>query len=683
MELRIQSAATPPPSLRGNDSSGEEGASLFDEMLRAASSSAASPPPPQSPPNAPPQSLSPNNSPEDRGSTSANRDADAPLENLDRGGDHTQQYSPKPEQEVSTTPTKLDAESLKQLTAQHEGLEQVSEPDPHPRQLEPVPSKTPRTNPVKKEITVLQTDTEEGQAHATEQDDSSSVDPGDLLGLSAPPWATVPTRSMVVPQERPAAVPEKIEKELAFASDEISPLISDQPQPGSATVPSILNSIEPGQEVLAISPVQRHGQAIPTPNSLQWSPPTSRVQVRTPGGANGAAAAGTQAAAAQPPAAIAQTTPAPFQPVNVPAGPASTQNGPANPPVPKLVVKLNTAFLPGARILAQSSTVVPSPIVAAQLTNSQQRPLAAAGASSSTRDRAAPRVSARRGSVAAAGVVAKGVASKAPDKDGLVVNKRVANSPEAGANTTVASPESVNGAATEKSDLPLSSDLKSHVDLASSAQVQESETALASRSALQSIEPAAPSATDHAGARTVSGEGLSRIDGTTTSNGSQARSDLAGDGQGVGLRVVDRVRLVQRVSKALQVAMERGNPLRVRLSPPELGTLRLEITLKNGVMRAKAETETQSARELLLDNIRSLQDRLAQQNIKLEHFDVELMDRQGGRADTFPREQQGDADQSRRRRKTDGEGIRAVRGNSPTGSGRGQRIDPGGLNVII
>jgi flagellar hook-length control protein FliK len=94
---------------------------------------------------------------------------------------------------------------------------------------------------------------------------------------------------------------------------------------------------------------------------------------------------------------------------------------------------------------------------------------------------------------------------------------------------------------------------------------------------------------------------------------------------------MDRVRFVQRVERAFAAVGNRGGSIRLRLNPPELGSLQLEITVRKGVMKARVETETPAAKNLLMDNLSLLRDRLAQQDIQVQQFDVELMDRgQGG-----------------------------------------------------
>ncbi len=52
--------------------------------------------------------------------------------------------------------------------------------------------------------------------------------------------------------------------------------------------------------------------------------------------------------------------------------------------------------------------------------------------------------------------------------------------------------------------------------------------------------------------------------------------------------------------------------------------MRLEIAVNQGALTAKIETDNQSARQLLLDNLPALRERLAEQNIKIERFDVDV-----------------------------------------------------------
>lgn len=99
---------------------------------------------------------------------------------------------------------------------------------------------------------------------------------------------------------------------------------------------------------------------------------------------------------------------------------------------------------------------------------------------------------------------------------------------------------------------------------------------------------------------------------------------------GVEISEADRARFVQRVARALHSIGEDGGQLRLRLSPPELGSMRLEITVNQGVLAAHIEAETPHARQLLLDNLPALRERLQEQNIKVERFDVDVTGQSSG-----------------------------------------------------
>jgi flagellar hook-length control protein FliK len=99
-----------------------------------------------------------------------------------------------------------------------------------------------------------------------------------------------------------------------------------------------------------------------------------------------------------------------------------------------------------------------------------------------------------------------------------------------------------------------------------------------------------------------------------------------------GLSEIDRVRFVQRVARAFQSVGEREGEIRLKLSPPELGALKLEVSIRNGVLNARLEAETTTARNLLLDNLPQLKERLAEQNVKIESFEVDVRDHTQGQA---------------------------------------------------
>ena len=75
----------------------------------------------------------------------------------------------------------------------------------------------------------------------------------------------------------------------------------------------------------------------------------------------------------------------------------------------------------------------------------------------------------------------------------------------------------------------------------------------------------------------------------------------------------------------MEAAPQRGGLLRLRLRPPELGSLRLEVSLQDGNLSARIETETQAAKTLLLDQLPQLRDRLAEQGFRVARFDVDVV----------------------------------------------------------
>ncbi len=99
------------------------------------------------------------------------------------------------------------------------------------------------------------------------------------------------------------------------------------------------------------------------------------------------------------------------------------------------------------------------------------------------------------------------------------------------------------------------------------------------------------------------------------------------------LTTAEASRFVGRVSKAFQSAQDNGGVVKLRLSPPELGALRIELSVSKGALSARLETENPAARAILLDNLPALRERLAEQQIRIDHFNVDVG---GGQHDGAP-----------------------------------------------
>jgi flagellar hook-length control protein FliK len=143
----------------------------------------------------------------------------------------------------------------------------------------------------------------------------------------------------------------------------------------------------------------------------------------------------------------------------------------------------------------------------------------------------------------------------------------------------------------------------------------------------------------------------------------------------------DRARLVQRVARAFQSVGANDGSVKLRLSPPELGSLRIEIKVDGGQMTARLDAETPAARDTLLDNLPQLRDRLQQQDIKVVRFDVGLLGQSPGDSPQTPHRDFGSGGSARQTPATvDAGSTGEVSAAATTGSS----VDgASGLNVVI
>jgi flagellar hook-length control protein FliK len=144
------------------------------------------------------------------------------------------------------------------------------------------------------------------------------------------------------------------------------------------------------------------------------------------------------------------------------------------------------------------------------------------------------------------------------------------------------------------------------------------------------------------------------------------------------------VRFAHRVARAFESIGDRGGTVRLRLHPPELGSLRVEVTVRAGAMTARLEAETAAAKSLLLESLPALRDRLGEQNIRVERFDVDLADRSAGGSDDRFRGDAGPRDHHHRQSQS----PQPAGGEAATGDVAGRRglfpyAVPGRLDVII
>ena len=88
----------------------------------------------------------------------------------------------------------------------------------------------------------------------------------------------------------------------------------------------------------------------------------------------------------------------------------------------------------------------------------------------------------------------------------------------------------------------------------------------------------------------------------------------------------ERIRLVQRVARSFARLGPTGGQINLRLHPPQLGSLNVQVRLEGRSMTAKLTTETSAARDAILESLPVLRGRLAEQGYEVSQFQVEVAD---------------------------------------------------------
>jgi len=145
----------------------------------------------------------------------------------------------------------------------------------------------------------------------------------------------------------------------------------------------------------------------------------------------------------------------------------------------------------------------------------------------------------------------------------------------------------------------------------------------------------------------------------------------------------ERARFVQRVARAFESMGDRNGTIRMALHPPELGALKLHLSVRKGAMEARVEVETENARSLLVENLPALRERLAEQNIKVERFDVDFMNRSMGGSSQDAGQQSHSQEQARGRDQTS-PSFQEKKQNAPVESASPvRRSSPDRLDILI
>jgi flagellar hook-length control protein FliK len=109
--------------------------------------------------------------------------------------------------------------------------------------------------------------------------------------------------------------------------------------------------------------------------------------------------------------------------------------------------------------------------------------------------------------------------------------------------------------------------------------------------------------------------------------------------------------------------------------------MRLEVALQDGALSARIETETQAVKNLLLDQLPQLRDRLTEHGFRIERFDVDVSQQQSADTPWHSRETDDPRSGGAARRRSGA--VATSTAESPASITRLVNAQPGKLNVVI
>lgn len=153
---------------------------------------------------------------------------------------------------------------------------------------------------------------------------------------------------------------------------------------------------------------------------------------------------------------------------------------------------------------------------------------------------------------------------------------------------------------------------------------------------------ATPPSTPSSNAATASeNRGVDRLQGTNTTtprnevaserNESTNRTEQANRGEQTREKsAVDQrqqIRLIQRVVRGFERLSAQGGNIRLRLHPPELGSLAMNVRVEGKTLSAEITTETVQAKQALMESLPKLKQQLADNGLTIERFEVHVAEK--------------------------------------------------------
>lgn len=117
-----------------------------------------------------------------------------------------------------------------------------------------------------------------------------------------------------------------------------------------------------------------------------------------------------------------------------------------------------------------------------------------------------------------------------------------------------------------------------------------------------------------------------------TANPATAATPAAQPGQVAQTQDTDNTQLnTARIARGLQNAVhQKGGAVTLRLTPPEMGTVRIQLQIQNGTVNAQFHAETESTRTMLNQQLSHLRTALENQGLSVERLGVQTMQNSSG-----------------------------------------------------
>jgi subtilase-type serine protease len=93
---------------------------------------------------------------------------------------------------------------------------------------------------------------------------------------------------------------------------------------------------------------------------------------------------------------------------------------------------------------------------------------------------------------------------------------------------------------------------------------------------------------------------------------------------------IHSAQVIEQVAYALQATHSSGQNMQLQLSPPDLGSLQISVSVHEGVLSARLEAQNPTTQQILVDNLSQLKNSLTQQGVAFDRIDVRLAGSQTG-----------------------------------------------------